>query len=743
MGEERVERRLAAILAADVVGYSRLMGENEVGTLARLMACRKEVIDPAIAEFHGHIIKLMGDGALVEFASIVDAVQCAAAIQRGMEGYDKNTSEAQRIRLRIGVNLGDIIIQDNDIYGDGVNIAARLEGLAEPGGICISGTAFDHAAQKVDVGFCALGEQKLKNIAAPIRVYRVLLDPGEAGKVKSASRRPGALKLIRLGVGALVVASIAVVFAWQTNSVPERPSVAVLPFENLSGDPDQDFFADGITEDLITDLAKLTGLDVIARNSAFAYKGKPIVLAEVADDLGVQYVVEGSVRRAAGQIRVNAALLDAATGKHVWTDRFDRSEAEVFEVQVEMSEKLVKALGVEPLATEAERIARPPTANLEAYDNFLRGEQAARNGSLKGLREALDYYETAVELDPDFAEALAADARTSVYIWRNTYDDVLQIRLAEERAYEKASLALKYKPSLPLPWMTLAILQSVDGRFDESIASAQKAVNLGPGDAEAYATLGYVQMFAGNFAEANAAIETALKLDPNLSPINRSIAGLVYFFTGDNDRAVATLERARDDGPEIDDVLIALAAAYARSGRIAEARAALEQSTRLPSSDPSIAGMRITHQAHYRHEKDFAFLLEALRDAGMPEWPFGFREQGRDRLEADEIERLVFSHTPEGSQTLKGFIDPGKRTASMFIGADRRILFFTGIYGQPRSKDVAFQARLFIDIEEDLLCLQSENGFGRRDCGPVFKSGDEYPFVFANSSVIFHFKPQN
>ena len=737
-----MERRLAAILAADVVGYSRLMGEDEVGTLARLKACRKELIDPAIAEFHGHIIKLMGDGTLVEFASIVDAVQCAAAIQRRMADYDQSASEARRIRLRIGVNLGDVIVEDNDIYGDGVNIAARLEGLAEPGGICISGTAFDHAAQKVDVGFCALGEQRLKNIATPIRIYRVLLDPEQAGKVKSASRRQGAPKVILAGIAALVIASIAIVFAWQTQSIPERPSVAVLPFENLSGDPAQDYFADGITEDLITDLAKLTGLDVIARDSAFAYKGKPMVLADVASDLGVRYVVEGSVRRAEGRIRINAVLLDATTGKHLWADRFDRPEAEVFAVQDEMRQEFVKALGVEPLATEAAQIARPPTANLEAYDNFLRGEQAARSGSQKGLSEALDFYEHAVELDPNFAEALAADARTSVYIWRNTYDDVLQNRLAEERAYEKASLAQKYNPSLPLPWMTLAILQNVDRRFDESIASARKAVDLGPGDAEAYITLGYVQMYAGNFAEATTAIETALKLDPNLSPMNRSVAGLVYFFNGDNDRAIETLERARDDGPEIDDVLISLAAAYARGGRIADARATMEQNIRLPSNDPSVAGMRLSW-THFRDDKDFAFLLDALRQAGLPDWPFGFQEQGRDRLTGDEIERLIFNHTPEGSKTLTGFIDPGKRVANMFVGADRRILFFTGIYGQPRTRDVAFQARLFVDVADDLLCLQSENGFGRPDCGKVFKSADEYPFVYVNSALVFHFKPQN
>ncbi len=737
-----MERRLAAILAADVVGYSRLMGEDEVGTLAQLMACRRELIDPAVTEFHGHIIKLMGDGMLVEFASIVDAVQCAAAIQRRMSKNDRSLSETQRFRLRIGVNLGDIIFQDNDIYGDGVNIAARLEGLAEPGGICISGTAFDHAAKKVDVGFVALGEQRLKNIAAPVRVYRVLLDPGQAGKVGLAARRPSALTVLVAGIAILAIASVAIGLTWLTHSVPERPSVAILPFENLSGDPAQDYFADGIVEDLITDLAKLTGLDVIARDSAFAYKGKPLVLAEVARDLNVQFVVEGSVRRVGGQIRINAALIDVASGKHVWADRFDRPESDVFAVQDQMREELVAALGVEPLATEAARIARPPTANLEAYDNFLRGEQAARTGSMQGLRQALEYYEHALELDPKFAEALAADARTSVYIWRNTYDDVLQNRLAEKRAYEKASLAQKYNPSLPLPWMTLAILQNVDRQFDESIASARKAVDLGPGDAEAYITLGYVLMFAGNFAEATAAIETALKLDPNLSPINRSVAGLVYFFNGDNDLAIATLERARDDGPEIDDVLISLAAAYARGGRIADARATMEQNIRLPSNDPSVAGLLLSW-THFRDDKDFAFLLDALRQAGLPDWPFGFQEQGRDRLTGEETERLFFSHLPEGSQTLNGFIDPGERVANMFVGADKRILFFTGIYGQPRTNDVAFQARLFVDVANDLLCLQSENGFGRPDCGQVFKSADAFPFVFVNSALVFHFKPQN
>jgi TolB-like protein/class 3 adenylate cyclase len=384
-----MERRLTAILAADVVGYSRLMGEDEVGTLARLKTCRRELVDPAVEEFHGRIVKLMGDGALVEFASVVDAVQCAAAIQRRMAGHDQGAPEAQRIRLRLGVNLGDVIVDGNDIYGDGVNVAARLEGLADPGGICISGTAFDHAVNKADVGFASLGELRLKNITGPVRVYRVLLNPDDAGKKVGRPHWPSPRVKILAGTGALLIGFLAFAFEWQKPLTPQRPSVAVLPFANLSGDPSQDYFADGISDALITDLAKLSGLDVIARNSVSAYKGSPVVLADVARNLRVRYVIEGSVQRAGEQTRINAQLIDTKTGDHLWADRFDRRAAEVFAVQDEMSRGIVKALGMTPTASETERIGRPPTANLEAYDHYLRGEQAARTGRASALsREA-------------------------------------------------------------------------------------------------------------------------------------------------------------------------------------------------------------------------------------------------------------------------------------------------------------------------------------------------------------------
>jgi len=724
-----VERRLAAILAADVVGYSRLMGEDEVGTLARLKSCRREFVDPAIEEFRGRIIKLMGDGALVQFASVVDAVQCAAAIQRRMADRDQGTAEA-RIRFRIGVNLGDVIVEGEDIYGDGVNIAARLEAMAEPGGICISGTAFDHAVHKVDVGFAGLGEQRLKNIADPVRMYRVLLNPAQSGKIVAAPRRSRSRVMVLAGVAALlIIALFAGVFAWQRPAVAQRPSVAVLPFTNLTDDPSQDYFADGITQDLITDLAKLSGLDVIARNSVFAYKGKPLVLADVGRDLGVRFVIDGSVRRTGDQIRLNAQLIDLATGDNLWADRFERALTGVFAVQDEMSREIAKALGVQPSAAETERMASLPTTNLEAYDYYLRAEQAARTGRRNGLREALVLYDKVEELDPTFAEAFAADARTTVYVWRSAFDDVMQSAPARKRAYEKAGRALELNPDLSSPYAILGVMQVVDRRYEEAIASAKRAIAIGPGDAEAQIALGYVQLFAGNHAEAAAAVETALRLDPNLSAIDREVAGLAFLLQGDTAKAIETLERTRDDAPAVGDFRIALAAAYARAGRLSDARAAVADGLRLMAGFEtlnlgSLSAWRISH-AHFRSAQDMALTIDALRQAGLPEWPFGFAADERDRLKGAEIATLVLGHT------LQGQLEPGLQLALLQIGADGKAGF--------RSMTRMFTETVHID--RDLLCEQSENMFGRPDCGPVHRrseaAGGGYTYV--NSAKVFHF----
>jgi adenylate cyclase len=449
-------------------------------------------------------------------------------------------------------------------------------------------------------------------------------------------------------------------------------------------------------------------------------------LSDVARKLGVRYVVEGSVQRAGEQTRITAQLIDAATGYHLWADRFDRGAGEVFAVQDEVSRDIVKSLGMIPTTSETERMARPPTVNLEAYDYYLRGERASRTGRPSALREALHFYAQAVALDPSFAEAFAADARTAVYIWRNTYDDVLQSALARKRAYENAGRALQLNPNLSLPYAMLAILQVVDQRYEEAIESAKRAVVLGPGDVQAHVAIGYVYLFAGKFADAAAAIKTALRLDPNLSPVDREVAGLVFFFNGDNDRAIATLERAREDAPGVSTILISLAAAYARAGRIADAHAAVAQGIRFSANTACLGAIRIAW-AHFRNAKDLTFLVETLREAGLPEWPFNFSDDENDRLNGEAIARLVLGHT------LQGRMEPGLPTM-MQIGQDGKTAF--------RSSIQFLTETVFVD--RDQLCEKSENIFGRADCGPVYKqkSADGGPsYAYVNSSKVFYFSP--
>jgi TolB-like protein/class 3 adenylate cyclase len=385
-----MERRLAAILAADVVGYSRLMEADEADTLAALKGHRKELIDPEIAAHSGRMVKLMGDGALVEFSSVVDALACAVAIQKAMRERNQGAPEDRRIDFRIGVHLGDIIVEGEDLYGDGVNVAARLEGLAEPGGVCISQQTYDHIGTKLDLGYEDLGEQQVKNIARSVRAYRVVLDGAAPRQALTAKRRgPSALQVLgSAGVIALIGAGLGLGLwrPWAPDiepvpvermafPLPEKPSIAVLPFDNLGGDPEQDYFTDGITEDLITDLSKVSGLFVIARHSSFAYKGKGVDVRDIAQDLGVRYVLEGSVRRAGDQVRINAQLIDATTGGHLWAERYDGALTDVFALQDQVTRQIVAALSVTLTPDEQEAICtngpwpwmRPSRAPMPAW----------------------------------------------------------------------------------------------------------------------------------------------------------------------------------------------------------------------------------------------------------------------------------------------------------------------------------------------------------------------------------------
>ncbi|OWV96830.1 adenylate/guanylate cyclase domain-containing protein [Rhizobium sp. R693] len=717
-----MERRLTAILSADVVGYSRLMGVDEAGTLERLKACRRELIGPTVEEYHGRIIKLMGDGALVEFPSVVDAVQCAAVVQRKMSGRDDGVSKEMRIRFRIGINLGDIIVEGDDIYGDGVNIAARLQAIAEPGGVFISGTVFDQVAHKVDVGFVALGEKRLKNIADPVRVYRVLLDPAKIGKVVLAPRSRS-LGIMLLALTALLIATAGAFLAWQW-AIAKRPSIAVLPFATLSEDQSQDYFADGITDDLITDLTRLSNLDVISQNSVFAYKGKPHVLEEIRRELGVRFVVEGSVQRSGDLIRVNAQLIDTSSGVHLWANRFDRGAAEVFAVEDEMGRQIADALGLKLTRSETERIARPPTANLEAYDYYLRAEQAARTGRRTRMLEALALFDKAEALDGGFAEAFAADAHATSFVWRMTYDDVLQSALARKRAYDKASRALALDPELASPYAVLAIMQAVDRRYEQAIASAQKAVQLGPANAEAHMAVAYVQLVWGNHAAAAAAVEAALRYDPNPSAIDRYTAGMVYYLQRDYAKAIDSFQRARDESQGNGDFVVPLAMAYVSIGRIEDARATVAEVGRLRAGRECLAGWRLAN-AHLRNQ-DLAFTLEALREAGLPEWPFGFHADEQDRLKAAEIAAAVMG------KVLRGKTEPTESPAVMQVQMDGKAAFRSATQMMTET----------VSVKGDLLCEQSENAFGQPDCGPVYRhatTGEDTTYAYVNSTKVFYF----
>ncbi|MEN8198071.1 MAG: adenylate/guanylate cyclase domain-containing protein, partial [Pseudomonadota bacterium] len=342
-----MERRLAAILAADVVGYSRLVRADEEGTIEALKRLRTELIDPKIAEHRGRTVKLMGDGILVEFPSVVDAVRAAAQVQQAMAGYNGDRVEDDRIRFRIGVNLGDVVIDGNDIHGDGVNIAARLEGLAAPGGICISGAVHEQVRDRVDLAFEDMGDCKVKNIDRPIRAWRWSAEASPPAHAAPVSSTPPAL--------------------------PDKPSIAVLPFDNMSNDPDQDFFADGMAEDIITALSRMPWFFVIARNSSFTYKGRAVDVTQVSTELGVRYVLEGSVRKAGNRLRITAQLIDATTGKHVWAERYDRDVLDIFDVQDEVTQAIVSAVAPEFLATEAKRVRRKDPAQLDAWECVMRG----------------------------------------------------------------------------------------------------------------------------------------------------------------------------------------------------------------------------------------------------------------------------------------------------------------------------------------------------------------------------------
>ena len=443
MAVERVQRRLAAIFAADMVGYSRLMEADEEGTIARQKTHRKELIDPKIAEYHGRIVKLMGDGMLVEFASVVEAVRCAVEVQQAMVVREADVPEERRIRYRVGVNLGDIVIDGDDILGEGVNVAARLEGLAVPGGVCISDVVHQSVAGKIDIAFEDLGEQQVKNIKRPIRAYGLHLDEGNIGPVSA---------------GASAAATLA---------LPDKPSIAVLPFDNMSGDPEQEYFADGITDDIITLLSTVPDLFVIARNSTFTYKGKAVKVQQMAEDLGVRYVLEGSVRKAGNRIRVSAQFIDAKTGNHIWADRFDRDLKDIFAVQDEITQGIVGALQSRLIVAEVDYLKRKPPQELDAWGNIVNAKFKLFAFRQTDIEAAEPFARRALEIDHNYAEGHAVLGHIlGCKSWNGWTSDFKQTARA---AIDHCAAALRLDPNHPEVLFEVGFSLWWLGRLDQAI----------------------------------------------------------------------------------------------------------------------------------------------------------------------------------------------------------------------------------------------------------------------------------
>ena len=549
MSEDRVERRLAAILAADVVGYSRLMGADEEGTLARLRAHRRELIDPKIAVHKGRIVKTTGDGLLVEFSSVVEAVACAVAVQKGMAEHNAGVPPAERIEFRIGINLGDVIVEDGDIHGDGVNIAARLEALADPGGILISAMVHDQVHSRIDRAFADLGERGLKNIARPLRVYRV--EVGSRPTQPLASEIPALLAL------------------------PEKPSIAVLPFQNLSGDAEQEYFVDGMVEEIITALSRIRWLFVIARNSAFTYKGQAVDVKQVGRELGVRYVLEGSVRKAAGRVRITGQLIEAQTGAHLWADRFDGSLEDIFDLQDQVATCVAGVIEPALRAAETRRTAARPTADATAYDLYLRALPVFYTLTKTGILEALRLLEQAIALDPAYGPALAWAAMCHLWRYFDGWTDDAETTRREGVGLAKRAIEVASDDPAVLANAALALAQ-----FGEDIGVmmnlVERCLALDPSSARGWYVSGLLHLWAGNTELAIEHVETSLRLSPRERlGAHLSVIGTAHLLDRQFDTAIAKLQLAIHERPTNPPPYRSLASCYALMGRLDDAREAI------------------------------------------------------------------------------------------------------------------------------------------------------------------------
>ena len=731
-----LDRKLSAILYADVADYSRLTGLDEEGTHRRLSNCL-DLMSGLIEGHHGSVVHFAGDAILADFTTISDALGCAIAMQQDLALQNSGLELDRKLQFRIGVNLGEVIVDRNDIYGDGVNVAARLEALAEPGGVCVSGSVFDAIGNQLPLEYSFLGERQVKNIEKPVRAYQARLKPGarlEAPQARVSTPRHSASAPKKQWIAGLVVMvmilTAIVLWTAQQDSEVEavviqpgdgKPSVAVLPFENISDDPAQEFYADGITGDLITDLSKLSGLTVIARHSVFAYKDRPEKLEQIAGELRASHVVEGSVRRFEGNIRINVSLVDAATSTSIWSERYDGEESQLFDLHSRVIENIVSTLSIELTDEEQQRISQPPTDNLEAYDLYLRAERRRLSKRDKGewvidIRKAMELYRKAIELDPEFAEAYVGLAIVGLWVWSDYETDIMPGIVAKKLAYDSASKVKQLDPRNPAPFTVLASLQGIEGLHEIALQSSQQAIELGPNNAEAWITRAEVLIYAGEHEAALEAINRALELNPRPPEHFFGWLAHVQYLTGNYEAAMKSLERVYW-------FTQTRVMTYGQLDRLDEA-AALR--LRMPSFVN--LGWYRARYSHYKSEQDIEHMLDGLRRAGIPENAYGFEGRDEERLNFDALQEITVGRSWSGTDS--SGLDFTQQTSD-----DGRIAF-----KNPSSLMIGSYR-----VEQEMLCVNfPSNILGRDDCGAVYRNRggnreQQNEYVWAATGAIYYF----
>jgi TolB-like protein/class 3 adenylate cyclase/Tfp pilus assembly protein PilF len=631
MATQEVKRKLTAILSADVKGYSRLMGEDEVGTIRTLNAY-KEMMANLIQQHHGRVVDAPGDNLLAEFASVVDAVQCAVEIQKELKTRNAELPENRRMEFRIGVNLGDVIEEENNIYGDGVNIAARMESLADGGGICISGTVYDHIENKLSFGYQYLGEQTVKNIAKPVRVYRVLMEPGVpvpgVAAEKVVKQRPWQkAALIAVAILIIIIAAVAIwkLYIRPTPPIevaskekmafplPDKPSIAVLPFVNMSGDPKEEYFSDGITEEIITALSKVPHLFVISRQSTFTYKNKPVKVKQVSEELGVQYVLEGSVRKGGDKVRITAQLIDAITGHHLWAERYDRDVKDIFALQDEITMKIITALQVKLTIGEVAHTMAKGTKNLEAYIKCMQSVAILGRHTKEGNAMGRKFAEEAIALDPKYSRAYVALAQTYMLdVLLGTTDSPEQ-SMAKARELIKKAIALD--DSEPDAHAVLGYMYTMMGQHDKAIAEVERAVSLNPNSVGSLGRQGFVLLNAGRPGEAISVIKNYRRLSPSYTTQATFVhLAMAYRLTEQYKEAIETAKEALKHVPNNHLAYLQLVTAYSMAGQEQEARAA---ATEVMKINPKFSLERYAKTIYFKNQADIDRTVEALRKAGL------------------------------------------------------------------------------------------------------------------------------